>query len=331
MTAVADRHHRRHFLHRKREKPVGVPGVDRPRLLSDVKHGRVGILIALAIGGFILSHVIRYDWAAVYFNLLEPGGIVAYFWAGVTDAWHAFLSVGWQRHLARFGIEGLASAAVVQAIFYGIKRWPPKRAGIWTRYVKRFLLVPSDKLPDQTLWCLALSWLWIIVWALPLGIAITLVLDVTNTGNEPLTVSLSHINPLLRSDVSLGNWQQPLLGFALGFIACRGVIKGTAFHFQRLVIKQILEARDTRHKPLLPAPGWMVVFPYLKWRYQWSAARVKAGKMRIGSNHVWAHPRAQRRFHMALAVVGLLAWLALTYQGWHILTYFDWSFAHPFN
>lgn len=323
MTATAARPHRG-LLHR-RTKPVGVAGVDRPRLLSDVAtRDRLGILIALAIGGVILGHVVRYDWAALYYNALETN-------AAVTAAWHSFLSVDWQRHLARFGVEGLYTSAVVQGVFYGIKRWPPKRAGAWTRYVKRYLLVPSDRLPEQTLWCLALSWLWIIVWAIPLGVAITLILDLTNLGNQPLTINLNSINPLLRSDVSLANWQQPILGFALGFIASRHVIKGTAFHFQRLVIKQTLEARDTRDKPLLPRPGWMRLFPYLAWRYEWSARRVQAGKMRIGFNRVWHNQQAQRRFHMAMGALGLLAWLALTYQGWHILTYLDWSFTHPFT
>jgi hypothetical protein len=324
MTATAAGHRSGGLHLPHRTKPRGVPGVDRPRLLSDIPASRrIGILVALAVGGLILGHVVRYDWAAVYYNALETN-------AAVTAAWHGFLSVAWQRHLARFGVEGLYTSAVVQAIFYGIKRWPPRAAGAWTRYVKRYLLVPSDRLPDQTLWCLALSWLWIIVWAIPLGVLITLILDVTGTGNQPLTISLATVSPLLRSDVSLANWQQPILGFALGFIASRHVIKGTAFHFQRLVIKQTLEARDTRGRPLLPAPVWMRLFPYLRWRYEWSARRVQSGHMRIGSNRVWSHPRAQRRFHMAMGALGLLAWLVLTYQGWHILTYLVWSFTHPF-
>jgi len=323
MTAVTERGHRARWW--RRTKPQGVPGVERPRLLSDIPWDRrLGIVIALAIGGLILGHVVRYEWAAVYYNLLET--IPA-----VTAAWHAFLSVDWQRHLARFGVEGLYTSAVVQAVFYGIKRWPPRRPGWWTWHVKRLLLVPSDRLPNQSLWCLAVAWLWIIVWAVPLGVVITLILDVTGTGNTALTVNLAHINPFLRSDVSLANWQQPLLGFALGFIACRHVIKGTAYHTQRLVIKQTIEGRRSRQAPLLPAPGWMRLFPYLRWRYQWTAERVIQGQVRVGGNRVWKHATAQRRFHQALFLLLIWFLLALTYQGWHILTYLDWSFTAPFR
>jgi hypothetical protein len=312
-----------------REKPVGEAGVDRPRLLSDLDSGeRLGIIAALAVGGVILSHIVRYDWAAIYFNAVEPGGIVSYFYAGITNAWHGFLSVDWQRHLARFGVEGLYTSAVVQIIFYGIKRWPPKEAGWWTLYVKRFLLVPSDKLPEQTLWCLALAWLWIIVWAIPLGVLITLLLDVTNTGNQALVINLTHIPALARSDVSLANWQQPLIGFATGFIAARGVIKGTAFHAQRLIIKESLEAQDARNHELRP-PVWMALFPYMKWRYQWIAS-LWLLRTRKGGSRVWKHQRAQRIFHVSLLALGVLFLLALTYQGWHILTYFDWSYSQPF-
>lgn len=325
MTAVtAPPPARRRGLLRRREKPQGRPGIDRPRLLSDVRWGkRIGILVALAVGGVILSHIVRYQWAAVYYLITQTTETV-------NSAWHAFLSVDWQRHLARYGIEGLFTGASVLVIFYGIKKWPPKPAGWWTTHVKRYLLIPSDRLPDQSLWCLAVAPLWIVIYALPWGIAITLILTWTKTGDQPLTLDTSHISPLLRSDLELANWQQPLIGFITAFLGARRVVKGTAFHSQRLIIKQSLEGKVAHGRELLP-PAWMRLFPYLRWRYQWSAARVTSGAMVLGTNRVWAHQAAQRRFHAAMFALGVLGLAYLTYMGWHILTYLDWSFTHPFR
>lgn len=319
MTAVtAPQRPARHGLRGllRREKPAGRAGIDRPRLLSDIPAGeRTGILLALAAGGVIFGHVIRYDWAAVYYNALETN-------AAVTAAWHGFLSVDWQRHLARFGVEGVYTGAVVQIVFYGIRRWPAKAAGWWTWYVKRFLLIPSDRLAYQSLWCLALAPLWIIAYALPWGIAAAIVLDQTGTGTAAVTLNLAHVPAVFRSDVTLAEWQQPLVGFLASFAGARRVIKGTAFHAQRLIIRERLENGHT-------APAWwMKIFPYLAWRFEWQAGRPGTG---VRTNRTWKHPVAQRRAHRAVLVLAVLAWLALTYQGWHVLSFFDWSFTAPFR
>jgi hypothetical protein len=261
-------------------------------------------------------------WVAVYYDALETN-------ATVTAAWHSFLSVSWQRHLARYGVEGLFTGAVVQAVFYGIKRWPPKAAGPWTHYVKRFLLIPSDKLPAQTLWCLAVSWLWIIVYAVPWAVLIAVILDYTHQGNTTLVISTANVPVLARPEVDLANWQQPLVGFACSFLGSRRVIKGTAFHAQRLIIKEGLESQNARNRPLRP-PAWMKLFPYMSWRYEWSAARWAEGYRSRGSSRVWANERAQRIFHVTLITLLAVFLLALAYQGWHILTYLDWSFRRPF-
>jgi hypothetical protein len=303
-----------------RTKPVGSPGVDRPRLLSDM-HGaeKLGLIVAVIVGGIILGHLARYAWAAVYYNALETN-------PSVTAAWHSFLSVSWQRHLARFGIEGLYTGAVVQVVFYGIKRWPPKAAGWWTRYVKRFLLVPSASLPDQTLWCLALSWLWIVVWALPWGIAIAVILDLAHQGNTALVINTAGIPVIARPEVDLANWQQPLVGFACSFLGARHIIKGTAFHAQRLIIRERIDSLSHRTRPLTPA-WWMHLFPYLLWRFEWQARRSGQSAERRYRD---ARHGSSRFFHRALMVVLGLFLLALVYQGWHVLTYLDWSWRQPF-
>jgi hypothetical protein len=77
-----------------------------------------------------------------------------------------------------------------------------------------------------------------------------------------ITSSASRI-PFASTASLLTTWQQPLLGFVRSFIGARMVVKGTASHFQRLIIKERLEGGRTR-----PA-WWMYIFPFLHWRFDW--------------------------------------------------------------
>jgi hypothetical protein len=135
---------------------------DRPRLLSDEPgFRRVVIIVALLVGTFVLGHIVRYVYAAIYYNVLE-------IWHPITRAYHHLIPNATWRHEGRYAIEGLYTGASVQIVFYNFARhWPPKRPGWYARWVCRPLLIPSQRLPEQTLWCLALSWFWMIVFAAP--------------------------------------------------------------------------------------------------------------------------------------------------------------------
>lgn len=80
---------------------------------------RVVIVVALPAGTFVLGHIVRYDYAAIYFNLPE-----------IWTSHHGGLSSpGPQRHLAaRYAVEGRYSGVSVQIVFYNFARhWPPSR------------------------------------------------------------------------------------------------------------------------------------------------------------------------------------------------------------
>ena len=112
----------------------------------------------------------------------------------------------------------------------------------------------------------------------------------------------------LHADQSLlTTWQQPVLGFICSFIGARTVVKGTAFHAQRLIIKERLEAGHTR-----PA-WWMPIFPFLRWRFDWDRAHW----------HGELEHNQHTALHRALLALAILAFAFLAYEGWHILTYFN--------
>ena len=47
------------------------PAQERPKLLSDEPGAaRVVIVVALLAGTFVLGHIVRYAYAAIYYNLL---------------------------------------------------------------------------------------------------------------------------------------------------------------------------------------------------------------------------------------------------------------------
>lgn len=83
------------------------------------------------------------------------------------------------------------------------------------------------------------------------------------------------------------------------------MVKGTAYHFQRLIIKEGLEGG--RAKPA----WWMRIFPFLRWRFGWDR------------DH-W-HGQLEENQHTVLhrTITGLCTVLCalLAYQGWYILTY----------
>ncbi len=61
---------------------LGAPAQERPKLLSDQPRGaRVMLVVALLAGTFVLGHIVRYDYAAIYYNLLE-------IWHPVTAGYH---------------------------------------------------------------------------------------------------------------------------------------------------------------------------------------------------------------------------------------------------
>ena len=273
---------------------------ERPRLLSDESgFKRVVIIAALLVGTFVLGHIVRYVYAAIYYNVLE-------IWHPITRAYHHLIPNSTWRHEGRYAIEGLYTGASVQIVFYNFARhWPPKQPGWYARWVCRPLLIPNQRLPRQTLWCLALSWFWMIVFAAPVFLVGIWLLTVTGTNSNQIghTVTL----PLwLHADQSLlATWQQPVLGFVCSFIGARTVVKGTAFHFQRLIIKERLEGGRTK-----PA-WWMYLFPFLHWRFDWERDHWH-GQLEE-NQHTAAH-----RIILALCIL-LFAFLA--YEGWHILTY----------
>jgi hypothetical protein len=49
-----------------------LPSQDRPRLLSDEPTGRrILVVLALVVGTLVLGHLVRYVYAAIYYDLLE--------------------------------------------------------------------------------------------------------------------------------------------------------------------------------------------------------------------------------------------------------------------
>jgi hypothetical protein len=281
------------------------PGVvtavpDRPKLLSDESPGRrVAVVLVLLVGTVVLGHIVRYVYAAVYYNVLET-------WHPITAGYHHLIPNRTYRHEGRYAIEGLYAGASVQIVFYNFARhWPPKRPGWFSRYVCRPLLIPNQRLPNQTLWCLALSWFWMIVFATPVFLLGIWLLTISHTNSNQIGQTFS-LPTWIHADQSLlTTWQQPVLGFACSFIGARTVVKGTAYHVQRLIIKERLEGGHTK-----PA-WWMYLFPFLRRRFYWDREH-------------W-HGQLEQNQHSVLhrAITGLfvlgIAFLAV--EGWHILTY----------
>jgi len=164
---------------------------------------------------------------------------------------------------------------------------------------------PNQRLTRQTLWCLALSWFWMIVFAAPVFLLGIWLLTISHTNSNQIGQMLTFPSWLHADQDVLTVWQQPVLGFICSFVGARTVVKGTAFHFQRLIIKERLEGGHTK-----PA-WWMYIFPFLRWRFDWERAHWH-GELEE-KQHTTGH-----RIILALCIL-LFAWLA--YEGWHILTY----------
>jgi hypothetical protein len=280
----------------------GAPAQERPKLLSDQSRGaRVMLVVALLAGTFVLGHIVRYDYAAIYYNLLE-------LWRPVTAGYHHLVPNAIWRHEGRYAVEGLYSGASVQIVFYNFaRRWPPRPPGWFARRVCRPLLIPHERLPGQTLWCLALSWWWMIVFAAPVFLLGIWLLTVSGLNANQIGHTIT-LPAWLHADQSLlTTWQQPVLGFVCSFIGARTVVKGTAFHAQRLIIKERLEAGHTR-----PA-WWMPIFPFLRWRFDWDRAHW----------HGELEHNQHTALHRAILALAILAFAFLAYEGWHILTYFN--------
>jgi hypothetical protein len=276
--------------------PVG----ERPKLLGDQsRRTRVVIIVALLAGTFVLGHIARYVYAAFYYNLLET-------WGPITRGYHHLVPNAIWRHEGRYAIEGLYTGASVQIVFYNFARhWPPKQPGWFARQVCRPLLIPNQRLPGQTLWCLALSWLWMIVFAAPAFLLGIWLLTITGTNSNQIGQATT-LPSWLHADQSLLTvWQQPVLGFACSFIGARMVVKGTAFHFQWLIIKERLESGKTS-----PA-WWMSIFPFLRWRFDWEREHW----------HGQLEENQHTAAHRAITGLCILAFAFLAYEGWHILTY----------
>jgi hypothetical protein len=273
---------------------------ERPKLLSDEPGAaRVVIVVALLAGTLVLGHIVRYDYAAIYYNLLE-------IWRPITAGYHHLIPDATWRHEGRYAIEGLYTGASVQIVFYNFARhWPPKRPGWLARWVCRPLLIPSQRLPEQTLWCLALSWFWMIVFAAPVFLLGIWLLTISHANANQIGHAIT-LPVWLRGDQDLLTvWQQPVLGFVCSFIGARTVVKGIAFHFQRLIIKERLEGGHTR-----PA-WWMYLFPFLHWRFDWERARWH-GELEQDQHTVK---------HRVILAMSILLFAFLAYEGWYILTY----------
>jgi hypothetical protein len=272
---------------------------ERPKLLRDQPgRTRVAIIVALLAGIFVLGHIVRYDYAAIYYNLLET-------WRPLTGGYHHLVPNATWRHEGRYAIEGLYTGASIQIVFYNFARhWPPKQPGWFARRVCRPLLIPNQRLPEQTLWCLALSWLWMIVFAAPAFLLGIWLLTITRSNSNQIAGAIT-LPSWLHADQSLLTvWQQPVLGFVCSFIGARMVVKGTAFHFQRLIIKERLEGGKTS-----PA-WWMPIFPFLRWRFDWEREHWRG---QLENQHTV--------LHRAITGLCILAFAFLAYEGWHILTY----------
>jgi hypothetical protein len=257
--------------------------------------------VALLAGTFVLGHIVRYDYAAIYYNLLE-------LWRPVTAGYHHLVPDAIWRHEGRYAVEGLYSGASVQIVFYNFaRRWPPRPPGWFARRVCRPLLIPHERLPGQTLWCLALSWWWMIVFAAPVFLLGIWLLTVSGLNANQIGHTIT-LPAWLHADQSLlTTWQQPVLGFVCSFIGARTVVKGTAFHAQRLIIKERLEAGHTR------PTWWMSIFPFLRWRFDWDRAHW----------HGELEHNQHTALHRAILALAILTFAFLAYEGWHILTYFN--------
>lgn len=100
---------------------LGPAAPQQPKLLSDQPRGaRVGLVVAPLAGTFVLGHIVRYDYVAIYYNRLE-------LWRPATAAYHHLIPNALWRHEGRYAVEGLYSGASVQVVFYNFaRRWPPK-------------------------------------------------------------------------------------------------------------------------------------------------------------------------------------------------------------
>jgi hypothetical protein len=276
------------------------PAVERPRLLSDEPTGRrVLVILALIVGTLVLGHIVRYVYAAIYYNVLET-------WHPITAGYHHLIPDAIWRHEGRYAIEGLYAGASVQIVFYNFARhWPPRQAGWFSRWVCRPLLIPNQRLPDQTLWCLTLSWFWMIVFAAPVFLLGIWLLTISHTNSNQIGQVLTLPSWLHADQTLLTTWQQPVLGFACSFIGARMVVKGTAFHVQRLIIKERLEAGRTT-----PA-WWMHIFPFLRWRFDWDREHW----------HGELDQNQHSTLHRTITALCILLFAFLAYEGWHILTY----------
>src|SRR6201987_2938337 len=274
---------------------------ERPKLLSDDSWAaRVVVVAALLVGTFVLGHIVRYVYAAIYYNVLE-------IWRPVTSAYHHLIPNSTWRHEGRYAIEGLYTGASVPIVFYNFARhWPPKQPGWFARWVCRPLLIPNQRLPGQTLWCLALSWLWMIVFAAPAFLLGIWLLTITRSNSNQIAGAITLPSWLHADQRLLTVWQQPVLGFVCSFIGARMVVKGTAFHFQRLIIKERLESGKTS-----PA-WWLHIFPFLRWRFDWEREHWH-GQLDENQHTV---------LHRTLTGLCILAFAFLAYEGWYILTHF---------
>lgn len=279
---------------------VQTTAASRPRLLTDEPAGRrVLLLAALLAGILVLGHIVRYVDAAVYYNVLET-------WHPITSTYHQVISNSTWRHDGRYALEGLYAGAAVQVVFYNFARhWPPRQPDWFARRICRPLLIPSQRLPDQTLWCLALSWFWMIVFAAPAFVLGIWLLTITHLNASQIGQTVTLPTWIHADQDVLTKWQQPLLGFLCSFVGARTVVKGTAYHFQRLIINEGLEGGHTK-----PA-WWMHIFPFLRWRFEWDR------------DH-W-HGRLEENQHTVVhrLITGLciVVFILLAYEGWYILTY----------
>ena len=74
---------------------------ERPKLLRDQPgRTRVAIIVALLAGIFVLGHIVRYDYAAIYYILLQT-------WRPITREYHDLIPNAVWRPEGRYAIEGL--------------------------------------------------------------------------------------------------------------------------------------------------------------------------------------------------------------------------------
>jgi hypothetical protein len=273
---------------------------ERPRLLGDEpRDRRLLILAALIVGTLVLGHIVRYVNAAIYYNVLQT-------WRPITAAYHDVVSNSTWRHEGRFAAEGLYAGASVQVVFYNFARhWPPRQPTWFATRICRPLLIPNQRLPDQTLWCLALAWFWMLVFAAPAFLFGIWLLTITHSNADQIGDRFTLPTWIHADQTVLTTWQQPLLGFLCSFVGARVVIKGTAYHFQRLIIKEGLEAGKTQ-----PA-WWMHIFPFLRWRFEWDRDHW----------HGDLDENEKTGLHRAITALCVVAFALLAYEGWYVLTY----------